>query len=261
MSDWRDFLRDASWRGVPFAVLTHEARAGRSTAVHDYPFRDDVWVEDLGRAPRRFALTGFLVGDDVISVEDEMIEAAEVEGPGELVHPHFGLLYVSLLDFSAAARSDLGRVVELQFLFIQGGERSQLSIEDAGSGLLEGLSSALDGASLADFGAAMGRTLSSGAAVVGAVQGTVGRYTSLVQRVTGGSAGILRSVSSVASAAGFNVGRFGGSQLGSSRSLSGLTGGVTSLAGAASRGIGAVTSARAAVSRGVSSVTRLAGLL
>ena len=29
-------------------------------AVHEYPYRDTVWVEDLGRSARKFTLRGFL---------------------------------------------------------------------------------------------------------------------------------------------------------------------------------------------------------
>ena len=47
-----DQYRQCSFRGVPFAVIGSGGRAGRKTAVHDYPFLDTPWVEDLGRAGR-----------------------------------------------------------------------------------------------------------------------------------------------------------------------------------------------------------------
>ncbi|HSR77153.1 MAG TPA: DNA circularization N-terminal domain-containing protein, partial [Xanthobacteraceae bacterium] len=54
-SRWWEQLQPGSWRGVPFVMDAAENRAGRRTAIHEYPYRDTVWVEDLGRLPRRFA--------------------------------------------------------------------------------------------------------------------------------------------------------------------------------------------------------------
>ena len=43
-----DSLQPASWRGMGFAVTGGRVRAGRRKALHEYPFRDGVWVEDMG---------------------------------------------------------------------------------------------------------------------------------------------------------------------------------------------------------------------
>ena len=48
---WADRLHAASFRGVPFAVISGESQSGRRQAVHEYPMRDQVWVEDLGQEP------------------------------------------------------------------------------------------------------------------------------------------------------------------------------------------------------------------
>jgi prophage DNA circulation protein len=80
MSEWTDRLLPASFRGVPFAVRSASGRFGRRQAVHEYPFRDTVWVEDLGRNARRLTIDGFLIenslvygGGDVILQKDRMI--------------------------------------------------------------------------------------------------------------------------------------------------------------------------------------------
>ena len=131
-------LQPASWRGVPFAVRGGALKVGRRVAVHEYPFRDDVWVEDLGRAGRRISLTGFLVqdaaylgasvgnigGGDVIAQRAAMIAACETpdNGDGELVHPSLGHLTVSLLDFDCEESAEHGRSFELRFTFIAAGQ-------------------------------------------------------------------------------------------------------------------------------------------
>lgn len=124
-------LQPASWRGVPFATRGGTTKVGRRVAVHEYPFRDDVWVEDLGRAGRRLSLTGFLVqdaaygGGDVIAQRAAMIAACETpdQGDGELVHPSLGRLTVSLLDFDCEESTEHGRSFELCFTFIAAGKQ------------------------------------------------------------------------------------------------------------------------------------------
>jgi len=118
-------LRPASYRGIGFGVFGGQARVGRRNAVHEYPFRDTPWVEDLGRAARRIHLTGFLVGDDVIAQRDRLLRACETpdDGKAELVHPTLGRRTVALLDFSTEERWDQGRVFEITFTFVEQGQR------------------------------------------------------------------------------------------------------------------------------------------
>lgn len=100
---WQDNLHAASFRGVPFAVETGDGSFGRRQAVHEYPYRDSVWVEDMGRATRRLTLTGFILqssriytASDVMTQRDSLIAAAETSGSGTLVHPTLGELTVSV---------------------------------------------------------------------------------------------------------------------------------------------------------------------
>jgi prophage DNA circulation protein len=118
---WLDQLQPASWRGVPFNVLTDDNPTGRSNAVHKYPFRDLPWAEDMNRAERRYQISGFLVGDDCYAQEDDLRAATETPGPGELIHPVFGSKTVSLLDFSTGHNFARGRTVSVNFTFIEGG--------------------------------------------------------------------------------------------------------------------------------------------
>ncbi|WP_233872516.1 DNA circularization protein [Paraburkholderia adhaesiva] len=122
-------LQTASWRGVPFAVTGGTLKAGRRVALHEYPYRDDVWVEDIGRAGRRISLTGFLLqdaaygGGDVLAQRAAMIAACETpdQGDGELVHPSLGRVTASLLEFECEERGERGRSFELRFTLIEAG--------------------------------------------------------------------------------------------------------------------------------------------
>ncbi|QCR38942.1 DNA circularization protein [Nissabacter sp. SGAir0207] len=101
--DWQSNLHAASFRGVPFAVEKGDAKFGRRLAVHEYPYRDSVWVEDMGRSTRRFTITGFIIqsslvytAPDVMTQRNSLIAAAETAGAGTLVHPTLGELTVSI---------------------------------------------------------------------------------------------------------------------------------------------------------------------
>lgn len=119
---WWQQLQPGSWRGCGFVMLSMQNKAGRRTTVHEYPYRDTVWVEDLGRLPRRFGLQGFLVGDDVYQQRDAMLKACEQAGAGTLVHPTMGSMQCVLVEFDLIDRAERGRYVELSMAFVLAGD-------------------------------------------------------------------------------------------------------------------------------------------
>lgn len=121
-SRWWEQLQPGSWRGVGFVMDTVANHAGRRTATHEYPWRDTVWTEDLGKLPRRFVVQAYLTGDDVYQQRDAMLRAAEQPGPGTLVHPTMGTMQVVMIDFTWADRRERGRYIELNMAFVAAGE-------------------------------------------------------------------------------------------------------------------------------------------
>ena len=126
-------IQPASFRGVPFGVLTAESRFGRSLAIHEYPFKDTIWPEDLGRATRRFTIQGFLItdslvygGGDVIDQRDQLVGAVETQGAGTLIHPTYGRLQVSIPDDGLVIfeRLDAGTYMEFMLACYEAGERT-----------------------------------------------------------------------------------------------------------------------------------------
>lgn len=170
-------LNVAKFRGVRFVSLGGASTFGRRVDVHEYPYRDKPWAEDLGRATRHFAVSGYLVGDDVIQQRDMMIAACELDGVATLMHPTFGELDVTLLQFRTIERWDKGRYFELEFEFVESGQKV---FPSSFSGTRNALLAAVLGANAAaalDFAANALQTLSLGAAVLGAVVDTaVGWY-------------------------------------------------------------------------------------
>jgi prophage DNA circulation protein len=133
-----------------------ENRAGRRTATHEYPYRDTVWVEDLGRLPRRFAFQAFIVGDDVYQQRDAMIQACEEPGAGTLVHPTLGSIECVLIDFSTTDRRERGRMVEVQFQFVAAGDILFPATAEATGDQVNQAAGALGTASAADLSRTLG---------------------------------------------------------------------------------------------------------
>ncbi len=127
---WEENLHPASFRGVPFAVTAGDSQFGRRQAVHEYPMRDRVWVEDLGRGARRITLQGFIVqgsriyrAGDVLSQRDNLVAACEMPGSGTLTHPTLGELTVSIPDGGLRLREgvDQGGSFSFTLTCIEGG--------------------------------------------------------------------------------------------------------------------------------------------
>ncbi|MGU7784879.1 DNA circularization protein [Burkholderia sp. PU8-34] len=217
--NWQNLMRGASYGGVPFAVEAARTSGGRRNAVHDYPYRDEVWVEDLGKLPRQFNLVGFLVedsliygGGSVIAQRDRMFNVCESSGPQTLVHPTFGTVEnVNCLNVEFMERKDLGRVVEVMFTFIRSGLRIYPKAVDSTQDVVSSAANALNASSLLDFVRNTASAIQMGAAVVqSAVSAAVGIYQLGVTAVND----VKRFLGAVSTLSG-NFGRlFGGGNSG-----------------------------------------------
>ena len=85
-----------SFRGVPFRTVDAEIKVGRRNQINEYPQRDDPYVDDLGRRGRRYVVDAYLIGENYLAEREALIEAFETKGSGELIHPRYGILKVSL---------------------------------------------------------------------------------------------------------------------------------------------------------------------
>lgn len=165
-------LQQASFRGVPFGVRVDVGQFGRRVADHDYPFRDTPWAEDIGRAGRRFTITGFLIADDlvygggdVVAQRDAMVSALEAAGPGTLVHPTLGVMTVSAEPSTITGRWDEGRYFEILFNFVESGQQIFPSTATSTTNAVTTAATAADGAASDDFATAMTPLLPAGAII------------------------------------------------------------------------------------------------
>lgn len=118
--DLLKLLRPASFRGVPFGVFNADDTRGRSTVTHEFPQRDKVFVEDLGRAPRSIEINAFVVGPDYTLRRDALLAALEKPGPGTLIHPWLGSFLVSLTAPAVVSHSaENGGMATFQLKFVE----------------------------------------------------------------------------------------------------------------------------------------------
>jgi prophage DNA circulation protein len=154
-------MQPASFRGVPFAVLQSESRFGRRIALHEYPYRDKPWPEDMGRATRKFSIQGFIItdswvygGGDVFDQRDKLAAAAETKNAGTLIHPTLGRLQVSIPDdgLIVTERLDAKRYMEFTLLCYEDGERQFPSSDAAAGDDSAAAADGVDSAAAQDFG-------------------------------------------------------------------------------------------------------------
>jgi prophage DNA circulation protein len=172
---WWQQLQPGSWRGVGFVLDAGQTKAGRRVAIHEYPYRDTAWSEDLGKLPRRFTVEAYLTGDDVYQQRDAMLAACEQPGAGTLVHPTLGSLQCVLLDFTVTDRRERGRYVEVALSFIIAGDVLYPGATTNTTDAIGSASVALTAASKGDLGG----VLSSVTSTVHQVTGAVGQFTSI----------------------------------------------------------------------------------
>jgi len=105
----------ASFKNAKFLLRDDRTEGGRKTVTHEFPNRDTREVEDLGQMQKSFSITGIIhdgKGGTYFTDRDALIEALESPGPGVLVHPFFGSIDVSLINYTLTQGfTDLSRAV------------------------------------------------------------------------------------------------------------------------------------------------------
>ncbi|GFM68565.1 MULTISPECIES: DNA circularization protein [Pseudomonas] len=117
MTTWRDRLMPASFRGIGFFVDTDSVPVGRKGQLHEFPQRDEPYFESLGKESQIYTMEAFLVGDDCFERRDRLLEALEVNGAGELVHPWLGRMQVQVGGCILKHNRTEGGVVRLSLKF------------------------------------------------------------------------------------------------------------------------------------------------
>ena len=94
---WKDDLQDASFRGVPFECISTKDAVSKSQAIHQAPYSDEAYIEDMGKDPRKISIQAVFTGEDYKAESDNLIIALDETGSGELIHPIYGICTASVL--------------------------------------------------------------------------------------------------------------------------------------------------------------------
>ncbi len=129
MATWRDGLRPASWRGIACFVDDAEASGGRRLAVHEFPLRDEPYPEDMGRRQRRWTVTAYLLGNDVLTRARAFADALEAEGAGTWQDPWRGEVSAVVDTFEWRQSSTEGGVARFSIGFLEAGQAAYPSLE------------------------------------------------------------------------------------------------------------------------------------
>lgn len=230
---WRDHIHPASFRGVPFAVVDGDGSFGRRQAVHEYPYRDSVWVEDMGRSTRRLTLSGFIIqsslvysAPDVMTQRDNLIAACESLGAGTLVHPTLGELTVSIPEGGLRLREskDAERVFEFSLTVIESGLRV-FAVTGAVSAASTVQTSwlALAAKSTATFIAEVNSDIRTINQAIKTLKSTVSFWTSMVTRTANEATNLSNTLKSTFGSTRYgryNTGTVGGSASGATTTAS-----------------------------------------
>lgn len=198
---WFSRLRQASFRGINFGVRSGLSRFGRRNVVHQYPNRDDIWIEDLGREARRIHLAGFLIedslvygGGDAIDQRDRLVAAAEGQDTGKLVHPTLGEMIVSLISVDVLESWDQGRVFELDFTFMEAGLKRFPAVTIATQEFTFITALKADVAAAQDFVSRAQETFDAGAAVIHDAVNTSAEFIQLGQHLVADASNLYNLV-------------------------------------------------------------------
>lgn len=129
--NWRDNLKDASFRGVPFKVASHTAEGGRRTFLHKFPFNDESYLEDFGKETGTYRIEAYIVQStdndfDYFPYRDALKDALEAFGPGTLIHPFLGTLRVGVQgNYQLKESFSEGGVARFTITFVDAGRPQQ----------------------------------------------------------------------------------------------------------------------------------------
>lgn len=186
-----------SFRGVPFAVVGTGGEPGRKFAVHDYPYRNTPWAEDLGRKGRVYRIRGFVNGALYQAQRDLLVMASETKGNGLLVHPSLGALQVACLRMEWRERDGYTGVIDLEFEFLEQKNYLSTVIVTALHAAIGVATIAYNAAASSDYGDVAAPRMAVGASVVGAAVDTASSWAARAVSALSSPAAFAAAVATV----------------------------------------------------------------
>jgi len=128
MSDdrpWRQQIQQSSFRGVDFEIDTATMQFGRRGPIHQFPFKDVPFAEDVGRQARVFRVNAYVDGDNYLDRRDALLKAIEnFDVPGTLIMPTFGTIRVKpSADSTVTYNNRIGGIETFSLIFTEAGSQ------------------------------------------------------------------------------------------------------------------------------------------
>ncbi|EEI6239515.1 multidrug DMT transporter [Salmonella enterica subsp. enterica] len=116
-------LRSATFRGVAFNLVDVEGTGGRRAIPRAYPKKETGWTEDNGAVLTQQQINGKLLGKDYQDKLEKLLDALNTAGPGELIHPWFGVQQVQIGKVTHRLSTEEGGIAYVSFEVSEAGER------------------------------------------------------------------------------------------------------------------------------------------
>jgi prophage DNA circulation protein len=127
MLSWRDSLIPAKFRNVEFSIISHSYSGGRRNAIHEYPFQDEPFAEDMGKSADQFSIEGYIIQEkpfyNYFKKRDKLIKALKEGKKGQLDHPYLGEKQVVCNSFSLNETIQEGGVARFSMSFTEAGNK------------------------------------------------------------------------------------------------------------------------------------------
>lgn len=123
---WRDTLQDASFRGVPFELLSTTDSNKQAVVPHTVPYTNGGHLECMGFDPQAFNFAAIFYGEDYENRLANFEIALRQSGDGELMHPIRGLLTVTVQDYTVKHVEDEVETARVDIVFIEQGIITEL---------------------------------------------------------------------------------------------------------------------------------------
>lgn len=177
--DWLRTLWPASFKGIPFYVEKDMEDGSRRIVIHEFPNRDDPFLEDLGEGPRFYEVTAYVVGQSADGQAAALVAGFASIDPGTLVLNTHGPRQARCMSFSRDRSKDRHGYIAFRAKFVREGG---------------GAAPALSASFLANTVVA---AIDAVASVVGAVFSVVAEIVAVVDFVFDAVVGVIETVAAV----------------------------------------------------------------
>lgn len=123
--NWRDNLREASYKGVKFHYEDAADTFGKRLAKHMYPGKDVGNVEELGASLPEVTLNIYFLGDRHIEQSEDFVDVCVKPGAGTLVHPYLGSMEMTCETGERSFSTREGGMARIKVTFVAPGRREQ----------------------------------------------------------------------------------------------------------------------------------------